>query len=1165
MKPHSRSVLAFFLSVQISLGSLPLSASVGDHQPSPSTPSQRPVPPGVGSPFTDGFEQEVADLEQSIQKSVEETPTPRLDDILHMTSEFHRKYVKNPKGSGFFTVGEDLSLNDVSMENEKISVLNPMKELRLRYDDEKKELEFIRITHDKKTGEEIWTDSHVMKNIELTAQPLTDPNFVYFSTKEGIHLLPWFQVLDAFCMAPFFAPAIIKIPGYRITELLSLSRNVKPEELAIRQGDGEFTDRHKEFDLAVHLQNLETGKVHGERFTRAELLSQYRMYLAFFLRYLQATNPDIMEADAVQTLVQEELYDKYVSDRQRTALLDETPSDPKYDVVLRALAAHGQIVGLQKYIALMKKDPSGKDALAKLAEAPRDIFPASAAPDSRWAQDHNRIQVTAGVAEQYGLNKTWKELLIDSYEHRDPRQLEAEYQYQSKLQHNLLFRWQEKFRKLATPTVLRRTAYITSAVVGGFVADRVSGGAASAWTAAVFLRVLDWSTRVPVLGALTADMNSAIHWFNSPAHIAETAIGFGLMAALNPLSYFLAGRAARMKGYAWSSTQALFSFGIQIYAKAARPIQKIILDKMGYGGFYNWIDNNLDPTDHPEAMKAFDPRAKREARENALRPETMTAVAYREITRKAKALLLAAAIVSRGSEETSTPVDIGTLLLAGRQEQVKSLLQLSMSAPEDASWQEATLLAYKGLADLGDSGGEPVTPETLAAHVAVYTQVCQDLQKHASGTSKEARSFSARLKVAFQNGKRFLSHQALSFALFGSGAYKNVFQKYRNAEVDADTTQIAKRAYNKDYVVSALYFAGIAPDAFAAIPFFGRSGWRIDFDQFAQVFIYGLQGAVDPLSNTQEALLENPSQSISEMQLSANRNRSQTLTEGLRSVWNQYLGDNRSGFCSFHAQCQINMLEGLQPRFFVDSVTRLFGLALTGIGTYTVAQYLGLPMKVFALSNVYLFSKISFMYTYGTGFAIGYAVVWPYVSLMMRYMLNSVGDNNQRIRAADYFMTTALEVQSRRPLNEEDISLMRQGVDLLQDMYAEDNHRLPDEFNIPNDQYTMDLARRLHEYSQTNVPLPTRISSSMDFGLNLGLGTIVSTVLGNILSKTLYGNHINSLHLFVYSVAGFAASYLLLKYPGTYVERKVRDFINSREQPPQLDDCEQTLNHARRG
>lgn len=1030
--------------------------------------------------------------------SVPETRSRHLNPY-----QFHRVYGEDGRMIGEY----DLARIDIT--NPGVELANPAKELHFVYSETRRELEIQRVVYDPRLKRERLTDGHVFKNITLTSNIIVDGAMGYFATADGLHSFLVKHLQASFGKKILVTPVVLVAdPSTAMTGLRFFTQEVKPEPI-----HADFID---DGDLLI---TFASGRV--ERINRAETILNLGSNLMGMMAMVQAANPDMDGLELYQKIFAENAQDLAQFFEAQRALVD----GPENDLVNHALRAWGQKLDYNELGLLFEKNSQGQNQFQSLSQAPRNRV----SPQT-WSRNYQIIQ--AGQADDIRADRaprSWKQILIDHYTGKDVNAEEAKEAAKKamSLRKKIFNRITAFWARHVTKTRLANTAIALTAVG---VDQAFFGGAGAHWVFHGAVQMLNWSADVPLLGNLTGPIAKSIGFFTDASQrwgIARLVAGTAAVMALNPLSYGITKIIANRAKKDWSAVRAFFTYGTRAYAAINYPIQKLLVwDRLRQKGLYSAVvQNNVDPLKNGLVFNS--PFASNEQIAN--RAERLNNSLEADAVRKGRALVLAAAIVSEAQSQNGNPIDIATLLLASESPSATpaQLMQQLGDVAGNARWSDLTHQVYRGLVAMGDEGGS-VSRAQLKEYVQLYQRLALRFKQESDSGLK------VKLRTLARRSRNLMSKNVLPMLAYGKQWYE-VYQRYSNVTLSDETLEMAKHGYNEDYQTSAVIYALADPKKFADIPILGLGGPEVVTNQLSQVFVYGVQGAIDP-PNPKEAL-KNPYEPLTNDIYSASRTREQTVGEGLGAIVRGAGNPEAGSFFGQHASVMEKLFEGFQVRFLADFVTRSVGLYLTMTLLGEAPNALETVLKSVQLSTFFLMAKISFQFGAG-GFIPGYATIWPYIQMSMSHMQGSASANLKRIQLADFLFTTGEELQ--------DLKMVQDGAELMKSLYAEGKKTLPEKYNIAPEAYDFSLAKELHQYSlaKGNVPLPTLKSTSLYANVNR-FGALVSTVLFAGVSAVAMDPNSNATELLVKALAWFGVTYGVMKTAAT-VAPTVQTFVKTK-------------------
>lgn len=1079
-----------------------------------------PDPDAPGLPIEDNVPQPMGEFVRLLETAREGDVPPILNLDLE-ASQYRRIYEPDPKDPA-----KDILVREIPLATLDLTptpdIANFEKEVHVQYDRARKELSFVHTEKyawtdpaDGQKRERVRiTDAHVYKNTEVTSNIIQDANFFMFGTRAGVRAIFRKDITKHFCSAPVLAPvAILHSDGQHgetITHLEFLERKSEPRQ---------FFDRRSYFDggdVGVTF-TFPQGNTVESSVDRAEIIMMLRMRVLGALARLVVANPDPALANEIALFLRENEAELMKYQAQQEALLHEAGTNELQNHALKTLAQREDIRGM---LDLFKKK-NGQDAFERLAAAPRDRISADPSADGEWMKDFLAIQ--AGFAadrdKPEDARRSWKQILVDNFEDADGAKARAT----AVAEGNFLGRTVDKTFAFFSKVATTRNLCILGLVVGGTAVNYNYDNVPVQWAMATLTHMLEYTTKIPVVNTVTGPIFKNLGYFTDVWRVSRWVAGVGIISTFYYASVF-AGRVASVlqRHPEWSALRTFFNIGVQTYGRLCYPVQKIAYDFLRQRNLYVALDNGLNPLRTRAAWNA--PWASEEKiRQNA---EALGRAKETETTLRMRSMMIAAAIVSKTQENAGTPIDMATLIMAGQGTQIATIAALPMH--ERARWTELTTSVYASLQELGDG---PIDQTMIAEYHKILTEHVEEIryeQEHSKEWGLKLRSV---IKGRWQNTCELFSKNIVPFVMFGKQGY-DTYRLFRRAEISDNTAKVAGEQYAKDYLISAGLYGASAAKKFGDIISLGPNAWEVLTNQMSQVFIYGIQGAIDPMSAEVLDPLSNPYPPLSNDLYREGRERTQTVTEALADVTSK-MTDPKADITplEMHAKVMENTLKGLQVRLAADYLTRSLGMYLTPTKPGAVPLTPGGAMLTSApLALYFLLAKISVSPS-----GVGYMVIWPYVQLAMMRMQEGPQKNLLRVQMVDYLIDTGKRLNNRQ--------MVEDGIRHLQGLYKEGGIEVPKRFAVEPEKFTDEMAARFHEHSMSVVPLPTKPNGrAIDF-VNIGLGVTISNLFFDAASSVAYESTTPWM-LAAKTVGYFAATYVGLRLAGP-VYRKANAAIRS--------------------
>ena len=1050
-----QKILSAILAAQIGLGaSLPAFAGDGD-KPAVVSDSQ-----GTGGLPEVPFVAEIRELLASINSSDLSQPVSLHADPFHLVGQFERTFDK--------ATGAVLSQNELartSIMNERVGIADPNKQIRYKYDAEKKEF----IIELDQAG---IIKQHVIPDMNITSNIVECDNFVIFATDKGVHVLlkyVLYQYGNAFTSPVPLFDVLPSPPAGAITRLDFISPLIAP---LAEPGPLTFLG-----DLQI---TAEVGTAtHKIKFPRAKLTARTREWVRVLFGLTQLADPNIDDAEMFTAMVSED--DSLL---QRRLDLQSTAVSQSYDQqnILGATQAFATQGGSAAMRQLLQKDGQGLDAFQRLINAPREAM-----TPEEWKKLHEQANATLttlnlsspGTAKSY----TWSEV----------REAMVALNKQQGKQDT-------KYLEYFSATQLKRLGMaLSGAYIGGTVANAATDGAFRVWAVNICSKLLELTTHVPVLKYITDDMYKHFDIFKGDWSVATTVGGIGVVLMLYPLTVFLGSSAFKMTDRASSlgrsAVHSLLNFGTKLYAIGNYPFQRILFWDRFYLNqriVYPALEAGINPW-----TKFLDVFHWPWASDEAVKAKAAKLDAERDQARRinARAALLAGAIIAGESEASIMSIMQGD---GDVQERVKTY-QTIVSREELRKHYMNTADRIAAALSLRADGANPVIDRQALKEIIAMARKEESYAKaHPPGAVRNFAKWASKFTGGFVN---YLSTD-LVFGASGMKAYKD----FRYYLLDEKSAEIAAGNYTTDYLSAATVFALASPYSFSEIITTGgtsSSAKRMLFENMEGNFAWTTNGPVDATVSAQKPSLGTPDEFTPLAESLYDHARKSTLTEDFKTLIIKSLDPESKGFFETHQQYLTNLWTGKQMRMITGAIGRVLFMVTSAEllaahhGSIASVVAVGLMMQAF-----FLLHKTTLQPNGAGGYMMGYAVIWPHINLCLRYLKDAATGNLNAVKVVDYFLDMALKTK--------DMKHLAVGVGLLQDLYVKGKTTLPERFMIESDNFSLELAREFLDYSRKaeNVPLATVNNKdivSWNFALNFVVGVIGTTVLANILSLGVYG------------------------------------------------------------
>lgn len=1055
---------------------------------------------------------------------------PAPIDRHRVTGQVVRKYkfVQGADGKVVSVLDREIDLNHLDITAPNVNVVNARDEVYVVYNPRSRELQLNHFgfhESDKNRRYPLLQDSHVIPNVELTSNILTDPNCVRFATtKAGVETILWADIAKKAFTAPISVLETIPNPsekGAQVTKLESLNRGVEPRPLfppsAVGDANTPPLETAQEDGSLILTVDREEGPDADVLIPRDEVLSRTSDELLLATAEAILANPDV---DSLDTLMP-------VLHARRARLMDlvntqmevlDTPGNTLVDHALRNLSQRTDWPAVSE---ILKLDENGNDAFEKLRKDPADTFSVDPSDDGAWQADYDLIQEEQAAKP----NLTWKEAYTQAKQRDLPKKPEKVGLTQRLIRgtKSLLGlsskkterapRWDEVvetqlrtdgavfaektrkeasaavgedhqlasalYDKVVTPT---RSKWL-AAIMAGVGLHWITNGAATRTVLSAFTHFIQWSADVPVLRLFTESMAKALPFFDQEYAAVRTAAGLAIIIGLYPLTVFCVKKIARWSGKDWDGMTALFNYAMQkLYAGLNYPLQKkLIWDLLlKQENLYNSLKAGVNPSNLPllitrpwvsnktlkEAQKVDPDIDKETLRQEALdrNAKRVNEHVDKEALRKSRALLIAACVVAR-----RTQTDVASLLMAAHGKKLSSFLEMLGDTKESFRWSDIFHMVYRGLKKLSDEDiNEEIDTDELRRYHHVFSEVAKRFEQ--SYTTKSwGASLQRGMARLWRTSTRMMSRNVLPYILYGTQGLE-VYEKFRNAEMDPESIRICREKTIPDYIFSASIYALQSPDGFGQVPTLGTPGGpRVFFDQVQQIGLGAIVGP-DTLTTWKAGTLANPNRPLSDDVFSIYRKQEQGFWEaGLAIARERVNPSNKStNFFATYARYMENIVTGFQVRLALGAICRILGM---GLNSALDGKWAEVPHALHrgpVREGMMLLRKNAFGYE-GGQVLVGYTTIWPGVNVVNRDMSNFGTRKLDWLQTADYLIDSGVALG--------EAPRYQGGVAMLLALHDEES--LEDRFKIPPQDYTAELATELQRFSLLKNPVGTLPNNKM--------------------------------------------------------------------------------------
>ncbi len=435
---------------------------------------------------------------------------------------------------------------------------------------------------------------------------------------------------------------------------------------------------------------------------------------------------------------------------------------------------------------------------------------------------------------------------------------------------------------------------------------------------------------------------------------------------------------------------------------------------------------------------------------------------------------LSGLLIAADEEEVSPEL----LAMADSEPQLESLLSSILVSPEKrARFLELRKALRTSLLKLYAEGdGAVANAELSKESYERYLSHAREIKR--SAATPAAKGMLARLwstyvgwgsrSASFVGG--FVRDNLLGFTS-GIPAHK-----YANQEIGENVRSMQMGMATPDILISTASSGALnlglytLPTTFAAA---SEKGLYVSVS-LEQAASWAMTPQSDILAGLSEAaVLNNPYGPLAALQFDPSvggLSRAQTLEEGFAAVM-QGLTDpdpSKPGIFKAWLGYMRATIQGHQVRAIMLGGPIFGGLLVAGNFSPAYSFALAASIAYFVAAR-----KISVQ---GDG-SVGYATVWPIANTVSTWMRDSAAHNHTRLVAAAGL------------LDSPDLAEVRQGALAMKELYNEGqawfSQSLPDRFNIPSSEYTVELGKALLVHQKENgLPLPTAPSAFLDGSAN---------------------------------------------------------------------------------
>ncbi len=681
MKIFQRAI-AGLVSFQILFGSLAFTLSQSLHAESNQLV---PIPPANVPPLEKNFAHMQWLIDTISRSSSDSAVLPMMDNygLRDEQGVTIFKHYKDPNPS-YRNIGHDVVLGGLNVELEEATIGDPLKSVRILYDDKlhrliiaqiettqggetlsPKEIYFTKVVLSTQDVDESTLERDERGRIKNHPAITVDPNVLVYSTKDGIKV----QYLNF--MPELFGKA--RIPQYKVLppanavhaganiEAISFYNptNLKQKVRKIYdfKSGAEITDK-----IPVGSLLMETRFGGGETKTlymdyRAAILLPLEAQLPWFGWELYLANPTpeglaLMQEVQAHNELASVTRQKVIQAAALAAQGGQTGAD-----VLRSslIKISEEIRGISATLDAQKLAGTlgAKNSLRSLRQGPWQEV--NLAQDE-WSEIQRvtraALEKAQALRDQAKTPEPWNATLENEHQRAQNGAVPELNRLESSLQKVDITKG-ERFRAVAIRMV---KAPQIKYLVGALLADTgnyLAGGKPVAWLLTQVSHLAHMVKDTPLLGPMAETIAGAknIEAYSGNYALSAMTTVLLLSLALRPLSYWAGGALAKIKGENWDDVKAFFTYGLRAIAHLSFPAQrlvweKLLLQKNVYEAKRLGMPLNTRSIWRLPSLPGFGVNSKDSGKDQPGAENTFNADANNLLTRRMRAMVLASAMVS---------------------------------------------------------------------------------------------------------------------------------------------------------------------------------------------------------------------------------------------------------------------------------------------------------------------------------------------------------------------------------------------------------------------------------------------------------------------------------------------------------------------------------------
>ena len=1070
-----------------------------------------------------------------------------------------------------------VSLSKLNMSLDKPQILNPYTELRYEYHNDTNELWIVYSVINKKTKKQEDICAHVFEEVVLTSNVTIDQNMVAFATPEGIRLTLIERIVNTGFIEPIFVPLIspkgLKKDGvqYNISNLQFINTNT--QDITEIFEDEPSKQLYAGDQLVTQISEDGTKSFHGviDRFDIVNLVRNQLIGILFLSSMYMDRQEQQDLVDRIESILSKEvpLIQEYYASANE--IFAGGSADDLIIHTLKNIGAGDTLKSMVRLLSVPNGATNSKDDVMKqYTTVKRKVFTPQDVKNisdlvKKYSETTGKTQLTQQDFDE--IETIYEQGQIKDILENSPNIGESIQALVTRIEQEKENSWNAKVQEYTesvkdklkgsvskTQAIYNQTLKSVKEIWSNLVTEhKIITSIAAVSTIAFeiyanlksmgvhigidqvdylvqhFRTLLGFGSNIPVVNIITETLEGFMSYIWDEWNmwnVNRLILGTMLAFSLFPISLLIAK--VGKKDHNKTTWQTFFGFGIQYYAKLCYPISKMILDKIGQKNIYPQLERGLKPifTKLGLAQEQIDKIIKKttdeytDHQDDTLLSKVLAASIVETITQDKTEEDLS--VDEKLSEDNAYMMNVVELLSKDPATKISYILDtVGESGEKYEMMNYIAAYIYEILIKAEAKKGSKINKENLLADINTYLDIKTKVLRDPSAIRPESKFKKLKRSIG-----SFFSKSLPSFLLYGQSGLE-LYKKYnKNVEIDEVTSKTTGASFGYDYVVSTIIYAGVAAQKFSL---FDPGNWEIAANQGGQVFIFGIQGAVDPLSIAASNIFSMPQAYLPKTDKIHKYTKKQSLKESFKIALTKSDTLSRQGYFATHAQYIKNFADGFNARFVADFLPRFLALTAIGITAGTLGG-LGstvlLAIKTGFLSSYFLVAKICL-----TPMFVGYFAIWAYVFASMKKVNSSAAFYKNILTKASNLLDQGVKFN--------DVEKARKAVTIFKSLYYTTKTPLDLEWQKPTTEFSISDAVSFNEYVKENLPVSTEKSDKFYFIVNAALGSIISTVLFSQVSSKVYDENLTTLGSL--GLLGLATVMLGITYGGLILADKAGD------------------------